>query len=142
MSATPDGLKARLDRGELSLAMVVRFSRSVDVVAMAKAAGFHALYVDLEHAPLSLDQTSQICLAAQWAGVTPLVRVPAGRPDMIGSALDGGALGVIVPHVSTASDAEAAVAAARFPPSGHRSTPGPMVQFEDRPMSPRRRRGS
>lgn len=134
MAATLNRLKTRLDRGEVSLAMVVRYSRSVECVAIARAAGFHALYVDLEHAPLSLDRAGQICLAAQWAGVTPLVRVPAGRLDLIGRVLDGGALGVIVPHVATAAEARAAVAAARFPPLGNRSVGGPLVQSDYRPL--------
>lgn len=137
MSETPlNALKERLDRGETALSMVVRFLRTAEVAAIARGAGFHSLYVDLEHAPLSLSETAQICIAAQAAGVTPLVRIPEGRLDLVGTALDGGAAGVIIPHVTTAEEAREAVAAARFPPAGGRSIAGPPVQLDYRPMPP------
>ncbi|WP_238015715.1 aldolase/citrate lyase family protein [Dactylosporangium sp. AC04546] len=128
-------LKARLAAGLVSTSMVVRYSRSVEVALVAKAAGFDSLYVDVEHAPLSLDQTSQICVTARAAGVTPLVRVPAGRLDLVGRALDGGALGVIVPHVTTVEDARRAVSAARFPPHGTRSAAGAAIQLDYGPVA-------
>ncbi|MFE7416845.1 HpcH/HpaI aldolase/citrate lyase family protein [Rhodococcus sp. NPDC057529] len=122
-------LRARLDAGTVCTSMVVRYSRSAEIAVMARAAGFDSLYVDLEHAPLTLGETSQICIAAQASGVTPLVRIPPGRLDVIGRVLDGGALGVIVPHVTTAAEARAAVAAASFPPRGVRSAAGATVQL-------------
>ncbi|MET1028214.1 MAG: SDR family oxidoreductase [Dongiaceae bacterium] len=52
---------------------------------------------------------------------TALCRVAENSPHAIGSALDAGASGVIVPFVETADQAEAAVVAAKFPPRGQRS---------------------
>src|SRR6185369_805921 len=52
---------------------------------------------------------------------TVLCRVAANTPHAIGSALDAGARGVIVPFVETAEEAEAAVVAAKYPPRGQRS---------------------
>jgi 4-hydroxy-2-oxoheptanedioate aldolase len=127
---TLNRLKARLAAGLVSTSMVVRTSRGAEVAVVAKAAGFDSLYIDLEHAPLSLGETSQICLTAQAHGVTPLVRIPAGRLDVIGVVLDGGALGVIVPHVTSAGEARAAVLVAKFPPEGHRSAAGAAVQLD------------
>jgi 4-hydroxy-2-oxoheptanedioate aldolase len=54
-----------------------------------------------------------------------LVRVEANEAAAIGHALDAGAAGVIVPLVSSATEAETAVRAARYPPDGVRSF-GPM----------------
>ncbi len=59
------------------------------------------------------------------AGAPLLVRVAANDPALIGRALDAGADGVIVPLVNTVADAEAAVAASRYPPLGVRSW-GPL----------------
>jgi 4-hydroxy-2-oxoheptanedioate aldolase len=53
-------------------------------------------------------------------GVPALVRVGVNDPLLILRALDAGAIGVIVPHVSTADDARAAVHAAHYPPAGGR----------------------
>lgn len=54
-----------------------------------------------------------------------MVRVDGNTPTSIGRALDAGAAGVVVPLIDTAEDAAAAVAAAKYPPSGRRSY-GPM----------------
>jgi len=69
---------------------------------MAAAAGFDALFIDLEHSALSVNDASQLCTTGLLAGVTPFVRVPYQCGDgMIQRVLDGGAMGVVFPHVST-----------------------------------------
>ena len=75
----------------------------------------------------SLDVASQICVAALDAGITPVVRVPANEPAWIGRVLDGGAVGVVVPHIDCADDARRAADAARYPPAGSRSLSGPAA---------------
>jgi len=50
----------------------------------------------------------------------------------VSRVLDGGALGVIAPHVQSADDARAYVAAAKFPPLGHRSAAGPLPHLHYR----------
>ena len=57
--------------------ITVRLTRGIEIVRIAKTAGFDMLYVDLEHSSLSVDATGQICMAALDAGVAPFVRVPA-----------------------------------------------------------------
>jgi len=105
MSACATSVKERLARGEVASSMTVRLTRSGENRRLAKAAGFDSLYVDLEHSSLSLETTSQICLAALDAGIAPFARVP--QLDIIGRVLDGGALGVIVPDVRSAEQARA-----------------------------------
>jgi 4-hydroxy-2-oxoheptanedioate aldolase len=128
-------MKEKLARGETVASMIVRVVRSVEIVRIAKAAGFDSLYVDLEHNSFSLDATGQICMAALDAGITPLVRVPSNTPDYVSRVLDGGALGVIAPHVANAAEARAVVAAAKFPPFGSRSFGGvaPHLQYQSLP---------
>jgi 2-keto-3-deoxy-L-rhamnonate aldolase RhmA len=58
--------------------------------------------------------------AAHAAGITPFVRVSSPDPQAIRTALDLGALGVIVPEVESAEDVAAAVRAAKLPPHGIR----------------------
>jgi 2-keto-3-deoxy-L-rhamnonate aldolase RhmA len=123
-------VKEKLGRGEVVASMTVRLIRGIEIARIAKTAGFDSLYVDLEHASFSLDTTGQICIAALEAGITPLVRVP-GIAE-VSRVLDGGALGVIAPHVQSADDAQAYVAAAKFPPLGHRSAAGPLPHLHYR----------
>jgi len=123
-------VKAKLARGEVVASMTVRLIRGIEIARIAKTAGFDSLYVDLEHASFSLETTSQICIAALEAGVTPLVRVPSAAE--VSRVLDGGALGVIAPHVQSADDARRYVTAAKFPPLGHRSAAGPLPHLHYR----------
>jgi 4-hydroxy-2-oxoheptanedioate aldolase len=123
-------VKEKLGRGEVVASMTVRLIRGIEIARIAKTAGFDSLYVDLEHASFSLDTTGQICIAALEAGITPLVRVPGIAA--VSRVLDGGALGVIAPHVQSENDARAYVAAAKFPPLGHRSAAGPLPHLHYR----------
>ena len=75
--------------------MTVRLVSSVEIVRIAKTAGFDAIYVDLEHSAFSIETTCQLSVMALEAGVPALVRVPARTPEYISRVLDGGALGVI-----------------------------------------------
>lgn len=128
-SETPvrNGLKARLAGGEPTLVLRVKMSRTVDVVGIARAAGYHALYVDLQHSTISLDNTAQICTAATYAGITALVRVPVVDATIVGRLLDGGAMGIVVPDVKNAAMARDAVRLCRMPPLGERSIGGPIA---------------
>ncbi len=125
-------MKEKLARDEAVASMTVRFARSIEIAAIAKTAGFDTLYVDLEHNTLSIDTCCQICISAQQIGITPLVRVPANTPDYIGRVLDGGAMGVITPHVRSAEEARVMVNLVKFPPLGHRSAGGLLSHYEYR----------
>lgn len=77
-----------------------------------------AVCVDAEHAPfdrLTLDS----CIHTLRAAAMPsLVRIPSAAPDQILNALDCGATGIVVPHVTSAAQAEAIAKAARFGAGG------------------------
>ena len=123
-------------RGDgLVLCLALMNARTPDVPAIAAACGFDAVYVDLEHTSTSLETASMLCASAVGAGISGLVRVPSQEPSLIARVLDGGAVGVIVPHVNSSSEAKAVVDAARFPPLGHRSISGPnaVSGFRQRP---------
>ena len=129
-------MKEKLASGGVVASMTVRLVRSVEIARLAQAAGFDTLYVDLEHNSFSIETTSQICCAALEVGITPLVRVPANTPEYISRVLDGGALGIIAPHVETADEARAVVACAKYAPLGSRSFGGLMPHLGYRAMKP------
>src|SRR6266850_3304405 len=130
-------VKEKLARGELVASMTVRLVSGIEIVPIAKSAGFDSLYVDLEHSSLTLQATSQISIMALEAGIPALVRVPANTPEYISRVLDGGALGVIAPGVRSAEEARAVVAAARYPPLGERGLSAglPQLQFRTFPAA-------
>ena len=64
-------------------------------------AGYDFILIDAEHAPFDRVATDSCILAARAAGTAPLVRV-ASPNDILG-ALDDGAFGVMVPHLTSAA---------------------------------------
>ena len=66
-----------------------------------------------------------------------MVRVPSNTPEYISRVLDGGALGVIAPHIGSAEQARAVVKAAKFPPLGERGAGGglPHLQYRSFPIA-------
>jgi 2-keto-3-deoxy-L-rhamnonate aldolase RhmA len=131
-----NNVKEKLARGEVVASMTVRLVRSVEIARLARTAGFDSIYVDVEHSSLSYESTSQICIAALEAGIAPFVRVPSTHPEHVSRALDGGALGVIAPHVHSAAEAREVVVAAKFPPQGGRSAAGPLPHLHYRALPP------
>jgi 4-hydroxy-2-oxoheptanedioate aldolase len=130
-------VKDKLARDEVVSSMMVRLVRGVEIVQIAQTAGFDSFYIDMEHCSFSMDGTSQICMAALQAGIPALVRVPANTPEYITRVLDGGAMGVIAPHVRSAEQARAVVRAAKFTPLGDRSANGglPHLQYRSFPAA-------
>jgi 4-hydroxy-2-oxoheptanedioate aldolase len=87
---------------------------------MAGLCGFDWVVLDHEHGP-GTDTT--IVHQLQAVAATPavaLVRIAFNEPTRFKRVLDAGARGVMVPYVSTPAEAEAAVAAMRYPPRGIR----------------------
>ena len=113
--------RTRMATGGLALGVGLRSARGVEIAMAMKTAGFDFLFIDLEHGAMSLDTATQIACAALGVGISPLVRVPEGAHSMASRALDGGALGIVMPHVETAEEARQIVARQKFPPLGPRS---------------------
>ena len=54
----PNHAKLRLESGNLVLCMGVRLGRTADIARIARAAGFDALFVDMEHSPITTEGAS------------------------------------------------------------------------------------
>ncbi|MDH3659316.1 MAG: aldolase/citrate lyase family protein [Alphaproteobacteria bacterium] len=122
--------KERLVAGELAIGIGLRQSRTVDIAKAMKTAGFDWLFLDQEHSMMGLDAAAAISCAAQDAGITPIVRVPGFEHYHAAKALDGGAQGIVVPHVDTPDVAAAMVENCRYPPIGKRSVTGSLPQLD------------
>ncbi|KAF7191166.1 4-hydroxy-2-oxo-heptane-1,7-dioate aldolase [Pseudocercospora fuligena] len=128
----PNSLREKMLRNEVASTLSVKLVRSVELPMMAKTAGFDGILVDMEHSSFDLDTTGQLCMAALYAGIAPIVRSPSKDPFFVSRILDGGALGVIVPHIRSVQDAKDVVAAAKFQPVGHRSSTNGLPHFQFR----------
>lgn len=111
--------RARVRRRDLLLGPLVTLTDPAAAEAFALA-GCDWLWLDLEHAPLGLDQLRQHVQAVAGRCGT-VVRVPWNDPVHVKGVLDLGCDGVIVPQVRSVEEARVAVAAAKYPPAGVRS---------------------
>ncbi|MBV7486052.1 HpcH/HpaI aldolase/citrate lyase family protein [Bordetella sp. BOR01] len=106
-------IKSAMAQGRVPLGAFVQMA-SPEIVEAAGHAGYDYVWIDGEHGSFGLDTTVQMIRAAEATGMTPMVRVPTADASLIMRALDAGAMGVIVPQVSTRAQAVAAVQAARY----------------------------
>jgi 4-hydroxy-2-oxoheptanedioate aldolase len=87
---------------------------------------FAWMTLDIEHSAIDWSQAAMIFAAIADAGGVPLARVPKGSHDYIKRVLDAGAWGIVVPMVDTVEQAQIAIRAAKYPPTGNRSLGGGM----------------
>ncbi|KAF4971535.1 hypothetical protein FZEAL_9819 [Fusarium zealandicum] len=121
-------------RKEVCKSFGIKVSPNPQLVQVARHAGFDSLFIDLEHAWLTLAEASNLCNVGHLAGITPFVRVPHQCGNgFVQRVLDGGAMGVVFPHIENAEEAKAAVRISKYPPQGCRSMTGAMPLFNMRP---------
>jgi len=111
----------RAGRAQIGLWSSLSSNYSVEVIA---GAGFDWLLLDTEHSPNDLESLlTQLQAAAPYPS-HPVVRVPWNDMVAIKRVLDVGAQSLLVPYVSTAAEAAAAVSFVRYPPAGVRGVAG------------------
>jgi 2-keto-3-deoxy-L-rhamnonate aldolase RhmA len=137
MAAAPlliNPLLERMKSGGLGLNLMIRHARTVDIALAAKQCGFDGLFFDLQHGVIPEYEVSQMAVAAMSMGITPLVRVPEKDYAAALRMLDNGAMGIIMPEVTTADDARQSVLACKYPPVGNRGAFGGWANFGYRPV--------
>lgn len=135
MSLAVNQTRRRLKAGKMALGFGVHHLRTVAAPLLAAATGHDWMFIDGEHGAFTVQEATQLCIAALPTGVTPIVRVCAGAIDEATRALDNGAMGIVVPHVDTAADARRIADAFHYPPVGHRSWGGPPAIYGYQPPS-------
>lgn len=119
--------KERMLRGRAALGAVLGMGSPAVAEVMA-GRGFDFLLLDGQHGDWDLERAGEAFRRIFAAGSIPMVRVFQNDPFSIGSMLDRGALGVVVPMVETVEQARAAAAAARYGPRGKRSVGGSALR--------------
>jgi 4-hydroxy-2-oxoheptanedioate aldolase len=90
---------------------------AAEVVA---GSGFDWLLLDTEHSPVDIEGVLGQLQAVSAYDVTPIVRPASNDPVLIKRLLDIGVQSLLIPYVQSANEAQAAVAATRYPPDGIR----------------------
>jgi 4-hydroxy-2-oxoheptanedioate aldolase len=117
--------KQRLNGGakQAGLWLTLESSNATEVLA---GAGYDWLLLDMEHTTVDPSQIAGHVRAASGGTAELAVRIPWNEPIMVKRLLDAGVRTLMFPCVQSAAEAEAAVAATRYPPHGIRGVSGNM----------------
>jgi 4-hydroxy-2-oxoheptanedioate aldolase len=119
MTSPGHRFKARLLQNELQIGLWLALASPYSAELCA-GAGFDWLLIDGEHAPNDIRSIlAQLQAVAPYPS-QPVVRPPIGETWLIKQLLDLGVETLLVPMVETAEQAQAIVAATRYPPRGVR----------------------
>jgi 2-keto-3-deoxy-L-rhamnonate aldolase RhmA len=107
----------RLLAGETLVGTWVK-TPSMTIVELLALSGLDVSCLDAEHAPFDRRDLDQCLFAGRQTGLPLIVRVPDAAPSTLLNALDLGASGVLVPHVTSGDTAAALARHCRFGPGG------------------------
>jgi 2-keto-3-deoxy-L-rhamnonate aldolase RhmA len=114
-----NAMKEKLLSGQPALGVSVMIP-SPQIVEMVGRLGFDWVLIDCEHGTIGLESVEIMAMAAEAAGIVPIVRPQSNASEAISRVMDRGAMGVQVPHVNSAADARHVVEAVKFYPQGRR----------------------
>src|SRR5512139_1057608 len=123
MEFKKNSLREKINGGGVALGTAI-YSFSPAIVELAGFTGLDFCRIDNEHAWRQDESAENVIRAATLSGIVPLLRIDRDDPYLVRKALEIGAGGVIVPHVCSRAEVEEIVAAAKFPPVGHRGYGG------------------
>jgi 4-hydroxy-2-oxoheptanedioate aldolase len=83
--------------------------------------GYDGLVLDLQHSPIDYATAVEMITAIEVGGTLPMARLAANEAGEVMKLLDSGALGIIVPMIESAAEAERFASALHYPPRGSRS---------------------
>ncbi len=114
-------VRRRLEAGDTVLAVTITTS-NIETAALAARLGFHFLWVEMEHSPITLETLRSIVLATRGLPAPVFARVPVVELWTAKRVLDQGVSGVIFPFTSSPELACRAAQACRYPPQGRRGS--------------------
>lgn len=123
MEPIPNNFKRALRAGKAQIGLWSSLSSNYTVEVIA-GAGFDWILLDTEHSPNDLESLLTQLQAAAPYPTHAVVRVPWNDMVTIKRVLDIGAQSILIPYVSTAEEARAAVSYTRYPPAGVRGVAG------------------
>lgn len=114
-------VRARLEAGCPVFALTIT-APSAELAAHAATLGFHFLWVEMEHSPITLETLRLMVLATRGLPAAIFARVPVVELWTAKRVLDQGVSGVIFPFTGSPEKAACAAEACRYPPLGKRGS--------------------
>ena len=113
-------VKAKILQGGVSLGTFVFEFNTTGIARILAEAGAEFIVFDMEHTGWSVETIRGLMATVPTSRTIPMVRIPATEYHFVARVLDVGAMGIMVPMVETAAQAETIVRAAKYPPVGRR----------------------
>ena len=123
MELPQNQFKRALKAGKPQIGLWSSLSSNYTVEVIA-GAGFDWILLDTEHSPTDLENLLTQLQAAAPYPAHAVVRVPWNDMVTMKRVLDIGAQSLLVPYVSTRTEAQSAVSYTRYPPAGVRGVAG------------------
>ena len=114
-----DRLGQLLSQNEPLYGVICRDVTQLEIELMAHA-GYHVVWLDLEHSHQSDEEAIQLCRTITHMGMAPLVRIPDLSRTHVQRLLDGGIEIIVLPMVEGAAQAMDLVRLGKYPPLGGR----------------------
>ena len=114
-------VKAKLAAGKTAIGTFIFEFNTSGIGRITAEAGAEFTVYDMEHTGWSTE-TIRGLISSNPADTIPMVRVPATAYHLISRPLDVGAMGIMVPMVESAEQAQSIVLASRYPPAGGRGS--------------------
>jgi len=115
-----NSVKSSLQRGGIALGTMVFEFNTTGIARIAAAAGAEFAVFDMEHTGWTLETIRMLIATARCTTMIPMVRIPATEYHFVARTLDVGAMGIMVPMVESAEQAQRIVQFAKYPPVGRR----------------------
>ncbi len=113
-------VKQKLQSGEFVIGTMAFEFNTSGLGRLAATAGAEFIIFDMEHTGWSIETIRLLMATTRSADIVPMVRVPATDYQFFSRTLDVGAMGLMVPMVNTAQQAQVIVNSAKYPPKGQR----------------------
>lgn len=120
MELKKNPFKQAIRNGQQQLGLWTQLGSSITTEILA-GCGYDFIGLDAEHGPSEFsDIYAQLQACAAGGSSQPIVRIPNHDVSLIKRYLDAGVNTLMVPQVDTVEQAQALVAAVRYPPNGVR----------------------
>ena len=116
----PNPVKQKVENGEVSIGTFMFEFNSTGIGRIAAEAGAEFAVFDMEHTGWSIETIRSLVATSRCTDMIPYVRIPATEYHFVARLLDVGAMGIMVPMVETAEQAQLLVDSAKYPPVGRR----------------------
>jgi 2-keto-3-deoxy-L-rhamnonate aldolase RhmA len=113
-------LKERLRRGESLVGTMVIAMENPELVKILKVSGFDFFVVDAEHGGFDYGAVAGLLTIAREVGITPMVRIPEARREVVLKYMEMGARGILLPNAESEEQAKALVEYSKYYPLGNR----------------------